>query len=105
MQNLRIGQGYDVHAFASGRELILGGVTIPYVMGLKGHSDADVLIHAIIDSLLGAAGEGDIGTLFPDNDSEYKDISSLILLYKVSQILAQKNCSIINIDSTIKPYW
>ncbi|MFH0976061.1 MAG: 2-C-methyl-D-erythritol 2,4-cyclodiphosphate synthase [Spirochaetota bacterium] len=101
MQNLRIGIGFDVHAFAKGRPLFLGGVKIDYEYGLLGHSDADVLIHAIMDSLLGAANLGDIGRLFPDTDLKYKDISSIELLKNVSTLLREKNIEIINIDSVV----
>ena len=80
--NIRIGNGYDVHKLVENRELIIGGVLIPYEKGLLGHSDADVLVHAIIDSLLGATKKGDIGKLFPDNDNNFKDICSLELLHK-----------------------
>lgn len=107
----RVGSGYDVHSLAKGRKLILGGVEIPFEKGLDGHSDADVLIHAIMDSLLGAAGLKDIGTYFPDTDKTFKNISSLVLLEKVRQILVENSCRIINIDATlmaqrpkIKPY-
>jgi 2-C-methyl-D-erythritol 2,4-cyclodiphosphate synthase len=101
MQNIRVGIGYDVHAFAKGRSLILGGVKIDYELGLMGHSDADVLVHAIIDSLLGAANFGDIGKLFPDTDSKYKGISSIELLKQVNALLLKKDIKIINIDSVI----
>ena len=84
MTNLRIGHGYDVHRLTEGRALILGGVTVPYDKGLDGHSDADVLTHAIMDALLGAAGLEDIGCLFPDTDEEFRGISSLLLLEKVA---------------------
>lgn len=98
---MRIGIGYDVHKLVEGRKLIIGGELIEYKLGLLGHSDADVLVHAIIDAILGAVGEGDIGTLFPDTDSKYKDIDSLILLEKVREILENKKCQIGNIDSII----
>jgi 2-C-methyl-D-erythritol 2,4-cyclodiphosphate synthase len=101
MQNIRIGIGYDVHAFVKGRSLILGGVKIDYKLGLLGHSDADVLVHAIIDSLLGAADLGDIGKLFPDTDSRYKGISSIDLLKQVNALLLKKDIKIINIDSVL----
>jgi 2-C-methyl-D-erythritol 4-phosphate cytidylyltransferase/2-C-methyl-D-erythritol 2,4-cyclodiphosphate synthase len=97
----RIGQGFDVHAFQEGRDLILGGVKIPYEKGLLGHSDADVLVHAVMDSLLGAAGFADIGRCFPDTDEKYKDINSLILLKKVGEMLVRANCHINNIDVTL----
>lgn len=98
---MRIGMGYDVHELVEDRPLILGGVTIPHSKGLLGHSDADVLVHAIMDALLGAIAEGDIGKHFPDNDSEYKDISSMLLLEKVRQILKNKRYAIANIDATL----
>lgn len=101
MNNLRVGTGFDVHAFAGNRKLILGGVHIEYKYGLLGHSDADVLVHAVIDSLLGAAGLPDIGTLFPDTDVKYKEVSSLILLRNVSEMLIRKNIEVINIDSVV----
>jgi len=97
----RVGQGYDVHKLVEGRPLILGGVTIPFEKGLLGHSDADVLTHAIIDALIGAAGLGDIGQNFPDSDAQYKDISSIKLLAKVQLLLASKGWQIVNIDATI----
>ena len=98
---MRIGQGYDVHRLTEGRKLILGGVTIPYEKGLLGHSDADVLIHAVMDALLGAAALGDIGQHFPDTDPAYKGISSVELLKKVGELLDEKGFVIENIDSTI----
>ena len=98
---MRIGMGYDVHKLTEGRKLILGGVEISYERGLLGHSDADVLIHAIMDSLLGAAALGDIGQHFPDTDSQYKDISSLKLLEHVGKLLEDKLYIIGNIDATI----
>ncbi len=98
---MRIGHGYDVHRYVENRKLILGGVEIPYKFGLLGHSDADVLVHAIIDALLGALCLGDIGKLFPDNNIKYKNIDSLILLKHVNNIIIEKNYEIINIDSTI----
>ena len=101
MTNLRIGHGYDVHRLKTGRALILGGVTIPYDLGLDGHSDADVLTHAIMDALLGAAAAGDIGKLFPDNDEAFRGISSLELLRRVKLHLAEKNYKIVNVDATI----
>lgn len=99
--NLRIGNGYDVHRLVSGRSLILGGVLIPHETGLLGHSDADVLIHAIMDSLLGASKMGDIGVLFPDTKKEFENISSLKLLRNISEKLKENGFEIINIDSTI----
>jgi len=98
---VRVGFGYDVHKFAEGRKLILGGVEIPHSLGLLGHSDADVLLHAIADALLGAAALGDIGVHFPDNDSAYKDIDSMILLKRTVDLLKDKGYDIINIDATI----
>ena len=98
---MRIGTGYDVHKLTENRKLILGGVEIPYEKGLLGHSDADVLVHAIMDALLGAASLRDIGNLFPDSSDEFLNISSLVLLKKVFCLLREKNYCIINIDSTI----
>lgn len=98
---MRIGNGYDVHALKEGRKLILGGVDIPHNMGLDGHSDADVLIHAIMDALLGAAACGDIGKLFPDSSDEYKGISSILLLKKVKETIAAKGFNVVNIDAVI----
>ena len=98
---MRIGSGYDVHRLAEGRKLIIGGVEIPYEKGLLGHSDADVLIHAVMDSILGAAALGDIGRHFPDTDSEFKDISSIKLLKKVLSLIKNNNYCIINLDATI----
>lgn len=95
---MRIGQGFDVHAFADGRPLILGGVTVPYEKGLAGHSDADVLIHAVCDALLGAAGLGDIGQHFPDTDAQYKNIDSRMLLKEVVSKLASKDLFVANLD-------
>lgn len=98
---MRIGHGYDVHKFAENRKLILGGVTIPFELGLLGHSDADVLVHAIMDSLLGAAALGDIGKLFPDTDEKYSGADSILLLKEVCRVLGDKNYKIVNIDSTV----
>ncbi len=98
---IRIGNGYDVHALSLGEKLILGGVEIEHDHGLKGHSDADVLLHAIIDALLGASALGDIGTHFPPTDPAYKDISSLLLLSRTQEILKSSGFTIVNIDSTI----
>ena len=98
---MRIGTGYDVHKLVENRKLILGGVEIPYEKGLLGHSDADVLIHAIMDAILGAAALGDIGMHFPDNDDAYKGISSIVLLKKVAEIIKNEGYEIGNIDSTI----
>jgi 2-C-methyl-D-erythritol 2,4-cyclodiphosphate synthase len=93
--------GYDVHQLVEGRKLILGGVDIPFELGLDGHSDADVLSHVVIDALLGAAGLGDIGRLFPDTDKAFKDISSLVLLERTAQALDGANFSIGNVDATV----
>jgi 2-C-methyl-D-erythritol 2,4-cyclodiphosphate synthase len=98
---MRVGFGYDVHPFVSGRPLILGGIRIPYLFGLKGHSDADVLLHAICDALLGAVAEGDIGRHFPDTDPQYRDIKSTILLKKVLAKVREKGFRPINVDATI----
>lgn len=98
---MRIGTGYDVHRLEAGRQLILGGVNVPFTLGLKGHSDADVLVHAICDALLGAAALGDIGQHFPDTDPVYKDADSLVLLAQVGEKLAGQGLNIINIDSTV----
>lgn len=98
---IRIGHGYDVHKLVENRKLILGGVEIPYKHGLMGHSDADVLVHSIMDAILGAMGKGDIGRLFPDTDDKYKDIDSLILLERVISIMEDEKYSIGNIDCTI----
>ena len=97
----KIGLGYDIHRLVEDRELIIGGVKIPYEKGLLGHSDADVLIHAIIDALLGAANLADIGTLFPDTDPKYKDANSVILLKNVIELVKEKGYKINNIDSNI----
>ena len=99
--SLRIGFGYDVHAFAEDRKLFLGGVEIPFEKGLSGHSDADVLLHAICDAMLGALALGDIGQHFPDNDSAYKNIDSKILLSKVNSLIRNKDYVVGNIDCTI----
>ena len=101
MTNLRIGHGYDVHRLTQGRRLILGGADIPYERGLDGHSDADVLTHAVMDALLGAAGLADIGCLFPDNDASFLNISSLKLLEAVAEKLAENRWQIVNIDATL----
>ncbi len=98
---LRIGHGYDVHAFAENRKCIIGGVEIPCEKGLLGHSDADVLLHAISDSLLGAAALGDIGKHFPDTDEKYKGADSLVLLARVCELLREKGYKVVNIDATI----
>ena len=99
--NIRTGFGYDVHAFAEDRKLILGGIEIPFEKGLLGHSDADVLIHAICDALLGALAMGDIGQHFPDTDPDYKNIDSKIFLGKVNELVLEKMFKISNIDSTV----
>ena len=98
---IRIGHGYDVHRLAEGRRLILGGVEIPHSVGLLGHSDADVLTHAVIDALLGAAALGDIGAQFPDTDAAYAGADSIELLKKVLFLLKSKGCRVINVDSTV----
>ena len=98
---MRIGYGYDVHRLVPGRKLILGGVLIPHPQGLSGHSDADVLTHAVCDALLGAAGEGDIGLHFPDSDPQYKDIDSLKLLARTCERIRRKGYEIANIDATV----
>jgi 2-C-methyl-D-erythritol 2,4-cyclodiphosphate synthase len=101
LSNIRIGFGYDIHRLSTGRKLILGGVHIPHSLGLLGHSDADVLLHAICDALLGAAGLGDIGKHFPDTDKRFKDVSSLKLLRQVSLLLKKRGFVVQNIDSTV----
>ena len=101
MTNLRIGHGYDVHRLTEGRKLILGGVEIPWEKGLLGHSDADVLTHAVMDALTGAARLGDIGRLFPDTDPAYAGISSLKLLEEVGRLLTEKGFAVVNIDATL----
>ena len=101
MSELRIGHGYDVHKLVEGRRLIIGGVDIPHKLGLLGHSDADVLLHAIMDALIGALGLGDIGRHFPDNSDEFLDISSINLLVRVKKLLEERNAHVINIDSTV----
>ena len=98
---MRIGHGYDVHRLTEGRKLILGGVDIPHEKGLDGHSDADVLVHAIMDSVIGALGLGDIGLHFPDNDMQYKNIDSLILAKKTADLLKENGYKIANIDATL----
>ena len=98
---IRTGFGYDVHAFAFNRKLMLGGIEVPFEKGLKGHSDADVLLHAICDALLGALALGDIGKHFPDTDPNYKDIDSKILLSKVNDLIIERGYTISNIDSTV----
>ena len=98
---MRIGMGYDIHRLVAGRKLVLGGIVIPFEKGLWGHSDADVLVHAVIDALLGAAGLGDIGQHFPDTEPEFKDISSLKLLSKTYELINGKGFTVQNIDATI----
>ena len=100
---MRIGHGYDVHKLVEGRKLILGGADIPFEKGLLGHSDADVLLHAISDSLLGALALGDIGKLFPDNDPQYEGADSLVLLKRVYEVVKEKGYEIGNIDATVLP--
>ncbi len=100
-RRLRIGQGMDVHAFAEGRRLVLGGVDVPHTRGLLGHSDADVLAHAVADALLGAVRGGDIGKLFPDTDPAFKDADSLVLLEKVAQFVRDEGYEILDVDSVI----
>lgn len=101
METFRIGHGYDAHRLVENRALILGGVEIPYALGLDGHSDADVLTHAVMDALLGAAALGDIGKLFPDSDARYKGISSLVLLAQVGQAIARAGYRVGNLDATV----
>jgi 2-C-methyl-D-erythritol 2,4-cyclodiphosphate synthase len=98
---MRIGIGYDVHKLSEGRKLVLGGVHIPFEKGLSGHSDADVLIHSLMDALLGALNLGDIGQHFPDDDKEYKDISSIILLSRVYELIFNRGYKIVNTDSVL----
>ena len=98
---MRVGFGYDVHALVTGRPLFLGGIQIPYLLGLQGHSDADVLLHAICDAMLGAIAEGDIGKHFPNTDPKYRDIRSTLLLKKVSHKMREKGFHLLNIDATI----
>ena len=101
MSGFRIGHGYDVHKLTENRKLIIGGVDIPHTLGLLGHSDADVLIHAVMDAILGALGEGDIGKHFPDTSAEFSGISSMSLLVRVRQIMKSHNAEIVNVDSTV----
>ena len=98
---MRVGQGFDIHALVAGRKLIIGGVQIPYERGLAGHSDADVLLHAICDALIGAAGLGDIGTHFPDTDPRYRGADSRVLLRAVEGLLRAKGLRVVNVDTTI----
>lgn len=101
MTGLRMGHGYDVHRLVENRPLILGGVTIPYEKGLLGHSDADVLLHAVMDALLGAAALGDIGKLFPDTDNRFLNISSMVLLEKTAEELNRAGYRVVNVDATV----
>lgn len=101
MTNLRIGHGYDVHRLVEGRRLILGGVDIPHTSGLLGHSDADVLTHAVMDALLGAAALGDIGALFPDSDPAYAGADSIALLHRVCATLLENSFAVVNVDATV----
>lgn len=101
MQTMRVGCGYDIHALVPGRALILGGIEIPHMKGLLGHSDSDALVHAVCDALLGALGEGDLGRHYPSSDQRYKDISSLKLLEDVAEKLARKGYRVMNVDSVI----
>ena len=101
MSEFRIGHGYDVHKLVEGRRLIIGGVDIPHNLGLLGHSDADVLIHAIMDAIIGALGLGDIGKHFPDNSDEFLDVSSMNLLIRVRKMLEERNAKLVNVDSTV----
>lgn len=101
MTDLRIGYGYDVHRLVPGRALVLGGVTVPFEKGLLGHSDADVLTHAVMDALLGAAALGDIGKLFPDSDARYAGADSTALLRQVTAVLAEAGWTIVNVDATV----
>lgn len=101
MNELRVGLGYDVHAFAPGRALVLGGVEIPYPLGLAGHSDADVLVHAVMDAIVGALREGDIGRLFPDSDPAYAGISSLSLLERVGELMAERGFRLVDADAVL----
>lgn len=101
MTNLRVGHGYDVHRLADGRKLILGGVEIPWERGLLGHSDADVLLHAVIDALLGAAAMPDIGQQFPDHDPQYAGVDSRLLLEKVGNLLREARWRVVNVDATL----
>ena len=99
--NIRIGEGWDTHALVPGRKLIIGGVDVPHTAGLLGHSDADVLLHAIIDALLGAAGLGDIGTHFSDTDAKFKSADSMLLLVETARLVTERGYKIVNIDSTV----
>jgi 2-C-methyl-D-erythritol 2,4-cyclodiphosphate synthase len=101
LKSIRIGYGYDVHKLVEGRKLILGGVEIPHILGLSGHSDADVLLHAITDALLGALALGDIGKHFPDTDPKYKNVDSRILLRETHKLIREKGYELVNLDATI----
>jgi 2-C-methyl-D-erythritol 2,4-cyclodiphosphate synthase len=98
---VRVGIGYDIHPLAAGRKLVLGGIEVPHTKGLDGHSDADVLTHAVCDALLGAMGEGDLGTHFPASDQRYKNISSLKLLAEAVSLMTRKGCRLVNLDAVI----
>jgi len=98
---MRVGTGYDVHSLAEGHSLILGGIEIPYDRGLSGHSDADVLVHAVMDALLGAVGKGDIGRHFPDSDESYRGISSLLLLQRVMEMVTSEGFAVVNVDTVV----
>lgn len=98
---MRVGQGYDIHPLREGRPLILGGITIPHVQGLDGHSDADALTHAVCDAILGALGEGDIGTRYPSSNPAYKNLSSLVMLQGVARTLEEKGFHLVNLDTVI----
>ena len=102
MDRYRIGQGFDIHKLVAGRKLILGGIEVPFDRGFEAHSDGDVLIHSIIDSILGALALGDIGKFFPDTDEKYKDIDSTILLKEIKNLLDEHKYKIVNLDTTIK---
>ena len=99
--NIRVGQGYDIHPLCEGRALVLGGITIPHSHGLDGHSDADALTHAVCDALLGAMGEGDLGTRYPSSNPAYKNLSSLVMLENVVQTLAEKQWGLVNLDTVV----
>jgi 2-C-methyl-D-erythritol 2,4-cyclodiphosphate synthase len=101
MARIRVGLGYDIHPLGKGRKLILGGIDIPHAQGLVGHSDADALVHAVCDALLGAMGEGDLGRHYPSSDPKFKNISSLVLLEEVSGLLAKKGYRLVNVDTVI----
>ncbi len=98
---MRIGQGYDIHPLREGRRLVLGGIEIPHTQGLEGHSDADALVHAVCDALLGAMGEGDLGGKYPSSDQRYKDLSSLSMLKDIAESLANKGFQLVNLDTVI----